>query len=72
MLNSLKITDLLARENRVIRMATRAVEDQLIVIIGRKGGQMDSMNSMKEASMIETTGNNKFIVMFGMMEWEVK
>ena len=38
----------------------------------RDGGQMDSVNNMVKASMIETTGSNKFRVMFGMMEGEVE
>ena len=62
----------LARENIVISIAIRVVEDQLMDNIGMKGGQMDSVNNMVKASMIETTGSNKFRVMFGMMEGEVE
>ena len=62
----------LSRENRVISMATRVMEDQLLNNIGVTGGQMDSVNNMMKASMIETTGSNKFRVMFGMMEGEVE
>ena len=62
----------LGRENRVISMATRVMEDQLMDNIGVTGGQMDSVNNKQKASMMETTGSSKYRVMSGMREGEVE